>query len=101
MQFPARYCLTNNGTVQRLDIFVDPYFKARHRKILIKLAKESKLYPKSLILDDIEVEPEAVALGGFGEVHKGKLKGRVIAVKMLRVFEATDMNKLLKVSYPV
>ena len=83
-----------------MDIYVGPSFKARHRKTLIKLAKESKLYPKGLVLQGIEVEPDAVAQGGFGEVHKGKLKGRGIAVKMLRVFGDTDMNKLLKVPYP-
>ena len=89
----------NNGAVQRLDIYVRPSFKARHRKALIKLAKESKLYPESLVLHDIEVESDAVASGGFGEVHKGKLKGREVAAKMLKVYRDTDMNKLLKVPY--
>ena len=51
------------------DIYFRPSFKARHRKILIKLAKECKLHPKGLALHDIEVDPDIVSLSDFGEVH--------------------------------
>lgn len=39
----------------------------------------------------------AVARGSYGDVWKGMLQGRAIAVKMLHVYGASNLAQLLKV----
>jgi len=41
---------------------------------------------------------DPVAGGRFGDVYKGRFRGREIAIKVLRVYQKSDMNKLLKVT---
>jgi hypothetical protein len=54
-----------------------------------------------LVLKGIQIEGDAIAGGGFGDVYKGCLRSQQIAVKMLRVYQKSDMDKLLKViHYP-
>lgn len=78
---------------------IDPLSKARHVKLLIHLSKKSGLYPECLILESVQIEGDAVASGSFGEVYRGRLGGQEIAVKILRVFQKSDMEKLLRVIY--
>lgn len=76
---------------------------APHRKLfrhmLIKMCRISGLYPECLIREDLVLlGTDPVAAGRFGEVWKGSLPGRgVVAVKILRVYEQCDVEKLLKV----
>ena len=74
-----------------------PAYKPRHVKTLMRLSRASGLYPECLVLEEMEIEGEAVAGGGFGDVHKGRLRGQVIAVKVLRVYQSSDMLALMKV----
>lgn len=67
-------------------------------KALIGLSKASGLYPECMVLSGVVVKGDAVAAGGFGEVYKGTLRNQVIAVKILKVFQKTDMEKLLRVN---
>jgi hypothetical protein len=76
---------------------MDSASRPRHVKGLFKLSKASGLYPKCLILKAIDLEPHSVALGGFGDVYKGRLHGQVVAVKILR-FSQSDLAKRLKVT---
>ena len=46
-----------------------------------------------------DVDPVAFASGGFSDVRKGKLNGQVVAVKVLRMSEHSDVLELQKVSY--
>lgn len=85
--------------MQRLNYHLDPKLKHRHVQALIKLSSASGLYPDCMALKGIELEEDPVAGGGFGEVHKGRLEGRHIAVKVLRVYQRSDIAKLLKVIY--
>ena len=82
---------------QRLDFDVDPEFKPRHVKALIRLARASRLYPECLVLRRVEIEGDAVAGGTFGDVHRARFEGRAIAVKILRVYQQQDTDSLLKV----
>lgn len=66
---------------------------------MIKLSKASGRYPQGLVLEGLDVEKDAVAGGGFGDVHKGKLHSQTIAVKILRVYQKSDMVKLMKVFF--
>ena len=80
---------------------MDPKLKHRHVQALIKLSRASGLYPDCIALNGIELEEDPVAGGGFGEVHKGLFQGQHIAVKVLRVYQKSDVVKLLKVIHVV
>lgn len=76
---------------------MDPRHKPRHIKALLHLSRESGLYPECLTLKAIEMEAHPVDRGGYGDVHRGLLHDKAIAVKALRVYQRSDMAKLLKV----
>jgi len=80
----------------RLDVAVDPALKRRHVKALIKLSGAAGLYPECLVLKGIEIVGDAVGAGGFADIYKGRLWNQEIAVKVFRVFQKSDMKKLLK-----
>jgi hypothetical protein len=64
----------------------------------MKLSKASGLYPECLVLKCVDMERDPVAVGGYGDVHKGLLQGEQIAVKVLRLYQKADLVKLLKVA---
>lgn len=67
-------------------------------KALIKLSRASGLYPECLFLKGIQIAGDsAVAEGGFGDVYKGQLGDQEIAIKVLKVYQKSDMQQLLKV----
>ena len=68
--------------------------------VLIKLSQQSSLYPECLVRTDIQTIGEnAVAGGHFGDVWKGLMGGRSeVAVKVLKIYGDSDLEKLLKVS---
>jgi len=80
----------------RLDVAVDPACKRRHVKALIRLSGATGLYPECLVLDQIEILGDAVGGGGFADIFKGRLQGQAIAVKVLKVYQKSDIEKLLK-----
>ena len=84
--------------MQRLDIYIQPEHKPRHIKTLITLSKASGLVPECLILKGIEVEEDPVAGGGFGDVYKGRFRTQDIALKVLKVYQKSDVQKLLRVT---
>ncbi|KAH7918619.1 kinase-like protein [Leucogyrophana mollusca] len=59
-------------------------------KILVELSKRSGLYPQRLVLSNIIIRGGQVAGGTFGDVWKGDLGGRAVAVKIMRVFDSRD-----------
>ena len=85
---------------QRLGFPLEPSLKRFHLGALINLARSSGLYPECMILKGIElVGKAAIDGGGFGDIWKGVLGGQDIAVKVLRVYQKSDKEKLLKVGY--
>ena len=56
------------------------------------------MYPECLLLEDIALPPHPVAAGSFGDVYQAKLAGNDIAVKVIRMYKKSDMDKILKVS---
>ncbi|KZP04035.1 kinase-like protein [Athelia psychrophila] len=80
----------------RLDLYIDPAFKQRHVKALVKLSASSGLFPTCLVLNDVTLEPDPVASGAFGEVYKGALRGHLIAVKMLKMYRSSVVEKILR-----
>ncbi|KAH7919412.1 kinase-like protein, partial [Leucogyrophana mollusca] len=57
---------------------------------LVELSKRSGLYPQRLILPNINIRGDQVDGGTFGDVWKGDLDGRAVAVKKMRVFGSRD-----------
>ena len=80
-----------------MDVALDPAYKRSHVRALIRLSRETGLYPECLALKGVEIQGDAVGGGGFADIFKGQLEDQKIAVKMLRVYEKSDMHKLLKV----
>ena len=84
---------------QRLDLNIDSESKRRHVKALIKLSQKAGQVPDCLVLEGIEVAGDPVAGGGHGDVYKGRFKRKEIALKVLKVYRKSDMEKLLKVTF--
>ncbi|KAJ7740620.1 kinase-like domain-containing protein [Mycena metata] len=80
-----------------LDYDVDAATINRRRlfQALIRLSANSKLYPRCLTLTGLQQE-RLMAGGSFGDVYKGLLGDQSVAIKMMRVFEESDIDALLK-----
>ncbi|KAJ7698235.1 kinase-like domain-containing protein, partial [Mycena metata] len=80
-----------------LDYDVDVATIKRRRlfKALIRLSADSKLYPQCLTLTGLQQE-RLMAGGSFGDVYKGLLGDQSVAIKIMRVFEESDIEALLK-----
>jgi hypothetical protein len=69
-------------------------------EILLRLARNSQRYPKSLMLSGISIPQHSlpVAAGQFAEVWKGKdSSGQPVAVKVLRLYTTSDPIQHFKV----
>jgi predicted unusual protein kinase regulating ubiquinone biosynthesis (AarF/ABC1/UbiB family) len=64
---------------------------------LLKLSEKSHLYPECLTLRGVQRLGKPVAAGSFGDVWKGIIRGERVAIKVLRIYQATDTDKYLKV----
>ncbi|KAJ7607025.1 kinase-like domain-containing protein, partial [Mycena polygramma] len=64
-------------------------------KALVRLSSESRLHPQCFTLKGL-AQGRLVAGGSFGDVYKGWLENHYVAVKMMRVFEESDIGALLK-----
>jgi hypothetical protein len=76
---------------------MDAVLKAHYVNALLRLSRATGLYPEWLALKGIQMEAAPVDRGGFGDVYKGVLHGKVIAVKALRVYQTSNIVQLLKV----
>ncbi|KAJ7644800.1 kinase-like domain-containing protein [Roridomyces roridus] len=77
------------------DADIPPAARRRIFKALIRLSDHSKLYPRCFTLTDLEQERH-VDGGPFSDVYHGYLRGHSVAVKMMRVFEQSDIEAALK-----
>ena len=83
---------------QRLNFETDLSYRRRLVKTLILLflgALDSIL--RACFSRGSPEEPKPVGRGGFADVYRGVFQGRPVAIKILRVYERTDVDKLLKV----
>jgi hypothetical protein len=62
------------------------------------LSGATGLYPECLVLEGIDIIGDAVGGGGFADIFKGRLRDEDIAVKVLKVYQKSDIQKLLKVT---
>jgi len=80
----------------RLDFYMEPQYKPRHVKALVKLSQASGLYPECLTLKGVEIDALPVDGGSFVDVYRGRLNQTHIAVKVLRDDQTSDIVQLLK-----
>jgi len=74
---------------------------AERRAFLVTLRRLAESYgrlPDSLVIaENIEVEDNVFASGGFADIRRGRYKGGLVAVKTLRVGEGSDVLKIKRV----
>jgi hypothetical protein len=80
-----------------MDVAVYSEHKPRHVRALIKLSKASGRVPECLVLKGIQVDGDPVARGDLWDVYKGRFRNQEIALKVWKVYQKSDMDKLLKV----
>ncbi|KAJ7678568.1 kinase-like domain-containing protein [Mycena olivaceomarginata] len=72
-----------------------PSFRTRLVKALLRLSGNSRLFPRCFALTGLQ-QGRLVAGGSFSDVYKGSLRDRMVAIKVMRVFEDSDVEQLLK-----
>ncbi|KAK1222896.1 hypothetical protein PQX77_014318, partial [Marasmius sp. AFHP31] len=66
-------------------------------KVMLHLSKNSGMYPECLTIKNVEKLGEhPVAGGGFGDVWKGRIAEQNVCLKIVRVFNASDLQQLVK-----
>jgi len=64
---------------------------------IVQLSKLSGLYPECLVVRGVQkLGHTAVAGGSFGDIWQGHVEGQEIAIKVMRVFGSSDVEKALK-----
>ncbi|KIM83936.1 hypothetical protein PILCRDRAFT_68714 [Piloderma croceum F 1598] len=81
----------------RLDLPLHQSLKSHYVRALIKLSRASGLFPECMTLNGLKLAGRAAVAGGaFGDIWMGNLGGQQISVKILKVYQRSDKNKLLK-----
>ncbi|KAJ6594696.1 kinase-like domain-containing protein [Mycena capillaripes] len=66
-------------------------------KALLKLSTKSGRHPRCFALSDgLQLADRPAAAGSFGDVWKGSIHGETVSVKIMRVYQETDVEALLK-----
>ncbi|KAF7362739.1 Protein kinase domain-containing protein [Mycena venus] len=65
-------------------------------KALWRLSRYSGLHPRCFVLTGLRTNGRQVAGGGFGDIWKGAVGGQTVCVKIMRIFQADQVQTLLK-----
>ncbi|KAJ6495124.1 kinase-like domain-containing protein, partial [Mycena sanguinolenta] len=85
---------------QLLDYrLLDPLIHSVLLKGLLKLSKKLKRYPRCFALRHLRLAGNPVAAGTFGDIWKTQFHKEIVCVKVMRVYEESDIEALLKVSF--
>lgn len=63
---------------------LDGWYKRRFLDAVVRLSRKSRLYPQSLNITGVDQVASTGDRGGFGEIFRGELSGRVVALKELQ-----------------
>ncbi|KAH7905315.1 kinase-like domain-containing protein, partial [Hygrophoropsis aurantiaca] len=62
--------------------------------VLVRLSRDSGLFPERLVLRSVQIQSRFPLDGGrYGDVWKGSLDGRAVAVKMMRTCNTQDKDE--------
>ena len=96
----SNFAMSRSLDSQCLDLPLDLSLRRRHVAAIVYLSRASGLYPECMVLKGIQfVGEDAIAGGGYGDVWKGLLNGEALAVKVIKVYQRSDLVKLLKVQF--
>ncbi|KAK6966784.1 kinase-like domain-containing protein [Favolaschia claudopus] len=65
-------------------------------KAMWRLSRASNLYPRCFTLTGLHKVGTQVAGGGYGDIWKGLVRGQSVCVKMLRIFQESDIAMAVK-----
>ena len=65
---------------------------------LCKTCSQHRVIPKSMHIPDCSKGSVEVEHGGFADVSRGTYQGRLVAIKVVRVYITSDLNAILSVS---
>ncbi|KAJ7489266.1 kinase-like domain-containing protein [Mycena latifolia] len=65
-------------------------------KALLRLSRASGLHPTCLPLSGLQKVGHQVAAGGFGDIWRGSVGGQSVSVKIMRLFQESDVKAVLK-----
>ncbi|KAJ7914811.1 kinase-like domain-containing protein, partial [Mycena leptocephala] len=80
---------------QLLDLDSFSFSKPLILKALLRLSRESGLHPRCFVLPELHKVGNQVATGGFGDLWKGLVREVTVSVKIMRVFEDSDVQSIL------
>ncbi|THU99670.1 kinase-like protein, partial [Dendrothele bispora CBS 962.96] len=76
---------------------VSSTLRSKILSVMIHLSRKSNLYPNCLMLDNVtKIGDHPAAAGGFGEVWKGSIGGQTACLKVVKIYDDSDVKKLLK-----
>ncbi|KAJ7821983.1 kinase-like domain-containing protein, partial [Mycena leptocephala] len=78
-----------------LDLDSFSFSKPLILKALLRLSRESGLHPRCFVLPELHKVGNQVAAGGFGDLWKGLVCDVSVSVKIMRVFEDSDVQSIL------
>jgi hypothetical protein len=87
----------NNNQFLDLDSF--SVVKPLICKALLRLSRASDLHPRCFPLSELQKVGHQVAAGGFGDIWKGLVGGQSVCVKVMRIFQESDVEAVLKVRF--
>ena len=67
-----------------------PHHPQSLRRLLLDVSRYSNTFPVSALCQASYVDRDAIALGGYADIFKAKLNGRIVALKRLRIFKHSD-----------
>ncbi|KAJ6551302.1 kinase-like domain-containing protein [Mycena capillaripes] len=79
-----------------LDLDAFSVVKPLILKALLRLSRDSGLHPRCFSLSGFQKLGKQVAAGGFGDIWKGLVRGQDVSVKIMRMFEDSDVEDILK-----
>jgi hypothetical protein len=95
--FTQRLVLTEHKQLLDLDSF--SVVKPLISKSLLRISRESGLHPRCCALSGLQKIGQQVTGGGFGDIWQGLVRGQGVCVKVMRIFEDSDIQVVLKVCF--
>ncbi|KAF5361832.1 hypothetical protein D9756_002261 [Leucocoprinus leucothites] len=72
-----------------------PWLRKHTLIVLRRISEASVLYPQCYVLNGIQTNSQEGG-GGFCDIYKGHFEGQDICLKVVRLYQKTETNKMLK-----